>query len=186
MRKNCACPAGNLVVKMFTTFESESVCLLYLLTVAFKQVTMFKPATSKEGNSEVYVIGQNMDKSDWLKQFLEDIKPFYGNFPENKSLFDLSAIPADFLEEVNVLASFCNDFTDVMLGEESEQPVPSTARERDREQPVLPQQEGGGPGPEGLGGRTAPGRGALHGAVQHGGGARHLLVVEGAHFKPRV
>ena len=91
---------GNLVEKMFTTFESESVCLLYLLSVAFKQVTMFKPVTSKEGNSEVYVIGQKMDKSDWIKQFLKDIKPFYGNFPEDKSLFDLLAIPADFLEVV--------------------------------------------------------------------------------------
>jgi cap2 methyltransferase len=41
---------------MFTLFECESVCLLFLLNSIFAAVDVFKPATSKEGNSEVYVI----------------------------------------------------------------------------------------------------------------------------------
>ena len=40
------------------TFQSKNVCLLYLLSVVFKQVNMFKPFTRKEGNLEVYVISQ--------------------------------------------------------------------------------------------------------------------------------
>lgn len=47
---------GSLVVKYFTFFESESVCLMYLLNCVFREVHVFKPATSKSGNSEVYVI----------------------------------------------------------------------------------------------------------------------------------
>ena len=46
-------PGGSLVIKMFTVFESETVCLLYLLYLAFGKMDVFKPATSKEGNSEV-------------------------------------------------------------------------------------------------------------------------------------
>jgi cap2 methyltransferase len=51
---------GHFVLKMFTLFESESVCALYLLRTLFKDLDVFKPATSKEGNSEVYVICRYM------------------------------------------------------------------------------------------------------------------------------
>ena len=44
---------GSLVLKMFTLYEHSSVCLLYLLNCCFHQVAVFKPATSKAGNSEV-------------------------------------------------------------------------------------------------------------------------------------
>lgn len=41
---------------MFTFFECDTVCLLTLLAAAFQDVIVEKPATSKEGNSEVYVV----------------------------------------------------------------------------------------------------------------------------------
>ena len=41
---------------MFTFFECDTICLLYLLNKVFESVTVMKPATSKEGNSEVYVV----------------------------------------------------------------------------------------------------------------------------------
>lgn len=47
---------GNFVIKMFTFFECDTVCLLYLLAASFTDVNVIKPATSKEGNSEVYVV----------------------------------------------------------------------------------------------------------------------------------
>lgn len=47
---------GNFVLKIFTFLEAPTVCHLYLLCCVFKQVNLFKPATSKEGNSEVYVV----------------------------------------------------------------------------------------------------------------------------------
>lgn len=47
---------GNFVIKMFTFFECDTICLLTLLAAAFQEVKVEKPATSKEGNSEVYVV----------------------------------------------------------------------------------------------------------------------------------
>ena len=61
---------------MFTTFESETICLLYLLDICFNQIEIFKPATSKEGNSEVYVICLDFQSSDWLQNFLKETKVF--------------------------------------------------------------------------------------------------------------
>ncbi|KAH8371643.1 hypothetical protein KR093_008354 [Drosophila rubida] len=47
---------GNFLIKMFTLFEACSVSVMYLLNCVFQRVHIYKPATSKRGNSEVYVI----------------------------------------------------------------------------------------------------------------------------------
>jgi len=91
---------GNLVIKMFTVFESESVCLLYLLACSFTKLDMFKPATSKEGNSEVYVVGRELVRSDWLEKTLEQLVQHFGKFPDDKSLFGKEEIPDEFLSSV--------------------------------------------------------------------------------------
>ena len=93
-------PGGSLVLKMFTLFESESVCLLYLLVSVFNEVDVFKPATSKEGNSEVYVICQDLTPSRWLTGTLEKLSKYYGDFPVEKCLFSAEEIPESFLSEV--------------------------------------------------------------------------------------
>jgi len=93
---------GNLVIKMFTVFESESVCLLYLLACAFTTLDMYKPATSKEGNSEVYVVGCGLVRNEWLEKTLEKLTKadVFGNFPCDKSLFGQQEIPDTFLSSV--------------------------------------------------------------------------------------
>ncbi|XP_013407323.1 cap-specific mRNA (nucleoside-2'-O-)-methyltransferase 2 [Lingula anatina] len=47
---------GHFIQKMFTMFESNTICLMYLLNCSFEEVHLYKPATSKPGNSEVYVV----------------------------------------------------------------------------------------------------------------------------------
>jgi len=93
---------GNLVIKMFTVFESESVCLLYLLACAFTTLDMYKPATSKEGNSEVYLVGRGLVRSEWLEKTLDDliVTGVFGEFPSDKSLFGQHEIPDTFLTSV--------------------------------------------------------------------------------------
>jgi len=93
-------PGGNFVIKMFTIFESETLCLLYLLNCSFECVEIFKPATSKEGNSEVYVVCKNFSRSKWLDAVLEKLTEFYGEFPVETSLFSQDEIPESFLSEV--------------------------------------------------------------------------------------
>lgn len=89
---------GNFVLKMFTMFESETICLMYLLSICFEQVEVFKPATSKEGNSEVYVIALNFRRSSWVDEFLDKTKKLYGRFPEERSMFGENEIPEDLLD----------------------------------------------------------------------------------------
>jgi hypothetical protein len=54
----CLAPGGALVLKMFTLFEHPAVALLLLLRSLFARVWVCKPFTSKQGNSETYVVGR--------------------------------------------------------------------------------------------------------------------------------
>ena len=48
---------GNFVIKMYDLFTQTSAQLVYLLSLAFDKIIIFKPLTSRAGNSEKYVIG---------------------------------------------------------------------------------------------------------------------------------
>lgn len=89
------------MLKMFTFFECSSINILYLLNLCFASVSVFKPATSKGGNSEVYVICMGYNRSN---KFL-DLVYLLLNKLENKVLFEKSIfrrqdVPDDFLEQV--------------------------------------------------------------------------------------
>ncbi|GAB0089458.1 Cap-specific mRNA (nucleoside-2'-O-)-methyltransferase 2 [Sergentomyia squamirostris] len=92
---------GNFVLKMFTFFESSSICLLYLLVASFKSVSVFKPVTSKGGNSEVYVICEDLVECP-SEEFLE--KMFNNMTNTEESLFPTSELPEDFMEELRKCA----------------------------------------------------------------------------------
>lgn len=90
---------GTFILKMFTFFENSSVNLLYLLNCCFAKVHVFKPVTSTEGNSEVYVISLNFNGiddnlSEILKIILDNLKN------ETKSLFPCHFVPADFIQQI--------------------------------------------------------------------------------------
>ena len=78
--------------------------MLYVLNCCFEEVHVFKPATSKEGNSEVYVIGIRF-KKDSLSDVIIDkiIKEFQDN---NTSMLPLSALPDDFLRQTVECAKY--------------------------------------------------------------------------------
>ncbi|XP_017049943.1 cap-specific mRNA (nucleoside-2'-O-)-methyltransferase 2 [Drosophila ficusphila] len=91
---------GNFLVKMFTLFEACSVSLLYMLNCIFEKVHIFKPATSKRGNSEVYIICLNYQKNTpGLPHLLMEIqaKLAQPNDTMVMPLFARSQIPQDFL-----------------------------------------------------------------------------------------
>eukprot|EP00088_Acartia_fossae_P014570 TRINITY_DN17817_c0_g1_i3.p1 TRINITY_DN17817_c0_g1~~TRINITY_DN17817_c0_g1_i3.p1 ORF type:complete len:596 (-),score=173.53 TRINITY_DN17817_c0_g1_i3:140-1708(-) len=96
---------GSFVIKMFTMFESETVCMMYLLSVCFAQIDVFKPATSKEGNSEVYVVCRDFKRVPWLDKYLDGVKDVYGNFPDDKSLFSREDIPDSFIDQIKKSAT---------------------------------------------------------------------------------
>jgi len=97
---------GNFLVKMFTLFEACSVSLLYSLNCIFEQVHIFKPATSKRGNSEVYVICLNYQKdTPGLPRLLEEIKAKLAqpNDTMVMPIFARSQIPQDFLMQHEIV-----------------------------------------------------------------------------------
>ncbi|KAK2575014.1 hypothetical protein KPH14_008761 [Odynerus spinipes] len=68
---------GSFVIKIFTTFEHTSVCLLYLLSCCFYKVFVTKPATSKEGNSETYVVCMNFKGYAYVAPYLQTLRKYY-------------------------------------------------------------------------------------------------------------
>jgi len=72
---------------MFTFFECDTICLLYLLNLLFESVHMMKPATSKEGNSEIYVVCREFRGRKVAEPYLEqlysisELKHYSNKFP---------------------------------------------------------------------------------------------------------
>lgn len=55
---------GSFVLKIFTPLEYTSIQLLFILCCTFDSVKIRKPATSKPGNSELYVVAKGYKKMD--------------------------------------------------------------------------------------------------------------------------
>ncbi|XP_058833679.1 cap-specific mRNA (nucleoside-2'-O-)-methyltransferase 2 [Topomyia yanbarensis] len=92
---------GSVILKMFTLFEHCSVNLLYLLYVSFAELNVFKPCTSKPGNSEVYVIGKGFRRPTNLDEYLNKI---FDNLHSDKAMFDVKQIPTGFIDQVRECA----------------------------------------------------------------------------------
>ncbi|GIY31586.1 cap-specific mRNA [Caerostris darwini] len=90
---------GSFVLKKFTFFESISICKMYFLNCIFKKIHVFKPCTSKSGNSEVYVICLGYDGIDKLGSYLEKLNQNYKSF-KDKAMFPLESIPKSFTAQM--------------------------------------------------------------------------------------
>lgn len=95
---------GSLLIKIFTFFELTTVSMLFVLNCCFESVHLFKPATSKEGNSEVYVncLGYRKDvmSSAHIEKLIANFKH------EDKSMLPLSSIPHGFMDQITNAARF--------------------------------------------------------------------------------
>ncbi|XP_055529350.1 cap-specific mRNA (nucleoside-2'-O-)-methyltransferase 2 [Wyeomyia smithii] len=92
---------GSLILKMFTLFEHCSVNLLYLLYFCFDELNVFKPCTSKPGNSEVYIIAKGYLQPKGIERYLDKI---FDNLHSTNTMFDRKYIPNDFIEQVRECA----------------------------------------------------------------------------------
>ncbi|MEQ2192695.1 hypothetical protein XENOCAPTIV_015584, partial [Xenoophorus captivus] len=111
-------PSGSFVLKMFTLYEHSSVCLLYLLNCCFHAVSVFKPATSKAGNSEVYVVCLNYESKEAMRPLLSKLIRNYGpNLADREALFPSSVIPETFLKQHDELCSYFHALQVETIGE---------------------------------------------------------------------
>ncbi|XP_046999261.1 cap-specific mRNA (nucleoside-2'-O-)-methyltransferase 2 isoform X2 [Schistocerca americana] len=91
---------GSFLLKIFTIYEHDTICLLYLLCCAFKHVNIYKPATSKEGNSEVYVVCLEYIGSELMEPWLKILRQHYGEEKQQKAMFPRQLIPDSFIQRV--------------------------------------------------------------------------------------
>jgi len=91
---------GTFVIKVFTLFEESSVTLLFLLNCFFDRVEVFKPTTSKAGNSECYVLAKGFrDKATWEGRFAHTLISHYGpNLAKEASEMISELVPLSFLQ----------------------------------------------------------------------------------------
>lgn len=91
---------GNFVIKKFTLFEACSVSVMFMLNCIFQRVHIYKPATSKRGNSEVYVICLDYQRdAPGLARLLDAMRAKLAqpNDTMVMPMFSKSQIPHDFL-----------------------------------------------------------------------------------------
>ncbi|KAL0044230.1 hypothetical protein WJX82_005654 [Trebouxia sp. C0006] len=98
-------PGGSFILKAFTLFEHPTVCALHLMGALFQEVHVYKPATSKPGNSETYIIGKQFKGIDpdlhtfLVSQVGEDVY-------KDKALLALNCLPNDFVQSCTQCAAY--------------------------------------------------------------------------------
>ena len=98
---NLLSQGGKFVLKVFTFFEHASVCMIYLLNAVFGEVHIFKPATSKPGNSELYIVCLDYVGRNAVKDYLPVLhKNFSENVFDSRNLFFVDDIPKSFIDEL--------------------------------------------------------------------------------------
>jgi hypothetical protein len=96
---------GSLVLKMFNLFECETISLLYILALHFKELSIFKPASSRALNGETYIVAVGF--LGIAPQILDSLLSFVSpKFPSGKALLPLSSIPQSFLNELIKIADY--------------------------------------------------------------------------------
>ena len=99
---------GTFIVKFFDTFTKFSLDLLFLLSNLYEQVVLIKPNTSRQANSEKYVVCKGFRLSsveDIVKKFYKILADCIMETKNIVSLFnfDLPYIFINKMEEINAI-----------------------------------------------------------------------------------
>lgn len=92
---------GSLVLKIFGYFDCSTISLVYLLACLFERVHLFKPISSKEGNSEIYLVCVDYQLTKHA-QFVEQVTRRFesADGESDPLLFRKEVIPAEFLSQL--------------------------------------------------------------------------------------
>ncbi|XP_041471524.1 uncharacterized protein LOC121421008 isoform X2 [Lytechinus variegatus] len=93
-------PQGTLLIKMFTMYNANTACLMYLLNCAFKQVTVLKPVCSKAGNSEVYILCRSYIGRENLQPQLPILLQHFGPNVGETPIFSPTNLPSSFVTQL--------------------------------------------------------------------------------------
>lgn len=88
---------GNFVLKMFDTVTELSAQLLYIISLCFDKITLFKPISSRPANAEKYLVCQGKRKgTERYELLLEQANQIYN---QDETLINIIAgeLPDDFV-----------------------------------------------------------------------------------------
>lgn len=97
---------GHFILKMFDIFTETSIHLLYLLTLCYKSVYIYKPKTSRPTNSEKYIICKGFILDEDMRKMVVDsllLPKLKKNLYMSFTLFE--EIPEDFIYNVRMINS---------------------------------------------------------------------------------
>lgn len=89
---------GIFVCKFFDLYTNFSVSLIYLLYSCFKEITIYKPITSRPGNSERYFIGRGLKSIDKTQPIYSYILYLINNRAKLPPLHRLQLLPWSVLD----------------------------------------------------------------------------------------
>jgi len=97
---------GHFILKVFDVFTHTSINLLYLLSIMYKEMYMYKPKTSRPTNSEKYIICKNFILCEEDKKvLLNNIEILYKKIKNTNSKYIsfeiFKEIPNSFIEKIN-------------------------------------------------------------------------------------
>ncbi|KAE9416812.1 hypothetical protein Angca_004030 [Angiostrongylus cantonensis] len=100
---------GTFFCKLFDIFTPFSVGLVYLMHVAYNQVSLHKPHTSRPANSERYIICKGLRKnySDAIRDYLKRVNLKLDELAKTNSSQDvLSIVPIEIMRSDEAFATY--------------------------------------------------------------------------------
>lgn len=107
---NCLANGGCFILKIFCFLNCKTISLIYLLACLFEKLSLFKPLSSKSGNSEIYLVCLNyqLDKNVRLvEKITERFKVKSTN--QLDILFKKAIISVNFLNDIIDSSIFFKD-----------------------------------------------------------------------------
>ena len=97
---------GHFILKVFDTFSSSTIELIYLLTYLYEEVIISKPMTSRPANSEKYILCTKFKMVHNIEEIKQKICQMYTSVQDNPytSILDLE-IPNLFLNKIREINS---------------------------------------------------------------------------------
>jgi hypothetical protein len=96
-------PGGIMILKQFTFFEDATISNLAVMTRYFESVHIYKPASSKMDNSEIYVVGKNFRDFDGGKLINLMVEKLAAN-TTHAPIYSREDMGSDFLNSVYAAA----------------------------------------------------------------------------------
>ena len=98
---------GSFVLKIFDIFHETTTEILYLLSYFYKQVFVYKPNTSREANSEKYIICKDFTIGENYNSIIHKLIQNFGDLSKQKVCkifnFELNSYFLSKIQEINAI-----------------------------------------------------------------------------------